>query len=427
MVHIPAPLPHNEVSRLDALIQLDILDTGREQGFDDIVTLASRLCDVPIALVSLIDSERQWFKACVGLDAAETHRDLAFCAHAILAPDEVLEVQDARLDPRFCESALVLAEPFIRFYAGAPITTVDGHTLGTVCVIDRVPRKLDGPQREALAALARQTASLLQLRTLLAQSEAQKHVLRERVTRALGSGDDAHRGLRHDHRVATVGYITASVAHDFNNLLQSLKMGIDLLRRKAHRPQDVERLAEGALKTVGRGASLIARMLAISRDEQPDTCPIAIVDRIEGMRPLLTSAVGASFQLQFDLQGRESEVLCDATQFEAAVLNLVVNARDAIGSSGGGIRISSRLTHFPDQDDLRAGTYLDVQVSDDGPGISSDVLQRVFEPFYTTKPEGEGTGLGLAQVLGFAQNSGGTARIQSSPQGTTVQMLLRPV
>ncbi|RYF55808.1 MAG: hybrid sensor histidine kinase/response regulator, partial [Comamonadaceae bacterium] len=336
-------------------------------------------------------------------------------------------VQDARLDPRFCESALVLAEPFIRFYAGAPITTVDGHTLGTVCVIDRVPRKLDGPQREALAALARQTASLLQLRTLLAQSEAQKHVLRERVTRALGSGDDAHRGLRHDHRVATVGYITASVAHDFNNLLQSLKMGIDLLRRKAHRPQDVERLAEGALKTVGRGASLIARMLAISRDEQPDTCPIAIVDRVEGMRPLLTSAVGASFQLQFDLQGRESEVLCDATQFEAAVLNLVVNARDAIGSSGGGIRISSRLTHFPDQDDLRAGTYLDVQVSDDGPGISSDVLQRVFEPFYTTKPEGEGTGLGLAQVLGFAQNSGGTARIQSSPQGTTVQMLLRPV
>ncbi|RYF49787.1 MAG: GAF domain-containing protein, partial [Comamonadaceae bacterium] len=186
MVHIPAPLPHNEVSRLDALIQLDILDTGREQGFDDIVTLASRLCDVPIALVSLIDSERQWFKACVGLDAAETHRDLAFCAHAILAPDEVLEVQDARLDPRFCESALVLAEPFIRFYAGAPITTVDGHTLGTVCVIDRVPRKLNVAQREALAALARQTASLLQLRTLLAQSEAQKHVLRERVTRALG-------------------------------------------------------------------------------------------------------------------------------------------------------------------------------------------------------------------------------------------------
>ena len=137
MVHIPASLPHDEVSRLD------IMDSGPEQGFGDIVKLASQLCGVPIALVSLIDSERQWFKACVGLDVSETHRDLAFCAHAILTPDQVFEVPDARLDPRFRESALVLGDPGIRFYAGAPITTADGHTLGTVCVIDRVPRKLD--------------------------------------------------------------------------------------------------------------------------------------------------------------------------------------------------------------------------------------------------------------------------------------------
>lgn len=426
MRYIPAPMAQDEVDRLNALARFNILDSAPEQSFDDIVKLASGLCAVPIALVSLIDAERQWFKACVGLTATQTPRDMAFCAHAILSPAEVFEVADASQDPRFADNPLVAGEPGIRFYAGAPIVTAQGHALGTVCVIDRVPRKLEPHQIDGLVALARQTASLLHLRELLAQSEQQKQQLRQQVTRALGSGDEAHRGLRHDQRVATVGYLTASIAHDFNNLLQSLKTGLDLLRRKADRPQDVDRLAQGALRTVGRGASLISRMLAISRDEQPDTCPILIVERIEGMRPLLASAVGASFDLRFDLQAADIAVVCDATQFEAAILNLVVNARDAMGPAGGQITIASRLTHCAVQDDLPEGHYLDVQVHDAGPGIAADVIARVFEPFYTTKPEGEGTGLGLAQVLGFAQNAGGTARIESGAQGTTVRLLLKP-
>ena len=117
MPHRPAPFPDDEEERVLSLEHLGILDSAPEQNFDDVVRLATTLCDTPIALVSLVDRERQWFKACLGLDVRETHRDLAFCAHAILDPADMLVVEDALLDPRFQHSALVLGEPHIRFYA----------------------------------------------------------------------------------------------------------------------------------------------------------------------------------------------------------------------------------------------------------------------------------------------------------------------
>lgn len=159
-----APLDPDKARRLDALNNYQILDTPAEQAYDDIVRLAATICDVPIALVSLLDSDRQWFKARIGLDALQTPIGDAFCAHAILCNDPVMEVPDAMLDPRFSANPLVLGEPNIRFYAGAPLVTAQGVKLGTVCVIDRVPRKLDARSHDALAALSRQVVALLELR-----------------------------------------------------------------------------------------------------------------------------------------------------------------------------------------------------------------------------------------------------------------------
>jgi PAS domain S-box-containing protein len=159
-----AALPSNERERLASLHQLRILDTPHEQSFDEIAQLAMTLCDVPIAVVSLVDRDRQWFKSCLGLDASETPRDLAFCAHAILAPNDLTVVEDALLDERFKDNGLVLGEPYIRFYAGAPLITAAGHALGTLCIIDRQPRQMSALQLNTLKLLARQVMQLLQLR-----------------------------------------------------------------------------------------------------------------------------------------------------------------------------------------------------------------------------------------------------------------------
>lgn len=158
-----APLPHDEGERLAALRRHGIVDTPAEEAFDDVALLAAQLCGTPMALVSLVDFDRQWFKAKVGLNVSQTPRDIAFCAHAISGTG-LMVVPDALADARFCDNPLVTAEPHIRFYAGAPLRTSEGHVLGTLCVLDRVPRALTEVQEQALRALGSQVSRLLDLR-----------------------------------------------------------------------------------------------------------------------------------------------------------------------------------------------------------------------------------------------------------------------
>jgi len=165
---IPAK-PDNEKQRLETLRGYEILDTEPEASFDDLTFLASYLCETPVALISLVDADRQWFKSKVGVSLLETSRDIAFCASAILQPD-VFIVPDASKDKRFADNPLVAAEPKIRFYAGAPLM-IHGQALGTLCVVDRVSRELRPEQLEALRALSRQVVAQLDLRRNLKQLE----------------------------------------------------------------------------------------------------------------------------------------------------------------------------------------------------------------------------------------------------------------
>jgi GAF domain-containing protein len=158
-----AGLPENEVARLEALRQYNILDSAPEQAFDDITKIAAFICGTPIAIMSLIDRERQWFKSKIGLEDNQTPREQAFCAYTILEP-KLMEVEDARTDNRFVDNALVLGAPNIRFYAGAPLLTPDGSALGSLCVIDRHPRKLSVEQKSCLETLAHFVMTTLELR-----------------------------------------------------------------------------------------------------------------------------------------------------------------------------------------------------------------------------------------------------------------------
>jgi len=158
-----APVPTKEAKRLKVLWQYDILDTVPEEVFDDLTELAARICEAPIALISLVDEDRQWFKSKVGVTLTETSRDISFCAHAVKQQDLFI-IPDASKDPRFAGNPLVISEPKIRFYAGAPLITPDGYALGTLCVIDKVPRELRFEQKQALRVLARHVMTQLELR-----------------------------------------------------------------------------------------------------------------------------------------------------------------------------------------------------------------------------------------------------------------------
>ncbi len=163
-----ASAPGNETQRLAALRDYDILDTDPEQLYDDLTALAASICRAPMATISLVDQSRQWFKSRVGIAQSETSRDVAFCAHAILRKEPLI-VPDSLSDARFSDSTLVTDEPHIRFYAGFPLVTEGGLGLGTLCVMDKEPRRLEPEQKQGMQALARQVMALLELRRVASQ------------------------------------------------------------------------------------------------------------------------------------------------------------------------------------------------------------------------------------------------------------------
>jgi len=200
-------LPLNEAGRLEALRRYNVLDTPPEAVFDDLALLAAQICGTPMAVISLVDEARQWFKARIGVEVAETPREVAFCAHTVLQPDRIMEVPDAEQDARFINSPLMTEDPHIRFYAGAPLVDPRGHVLGALCVMDRQPRKMTKEQLAALQTLSRHVVAQLELHRLAVELakknvelERSEEQLRENIEQLARSEKDANRLLDQDER-----------------------------------------------------------------------------------------------------------------------------------------------------------------------------------------------------------------------------------
>jgi signal transduction histidine kinase/ActR/RegA family two-component response regulator len=236
--------------------------------------------------------------------------------------------------------------------------------------------------------------------------------------------ESAEEALRQSQKMETLGQLTGGIAHDFNNLLQSVQGSLELIGRRPDDAARVERLASMGMAAAERGARLTAQLLAFSRSQKLELRAINVAEVTARLDRLLPSTVGPGVEIAYDLNDVTVQVTADATQLELAVLNLCINARDAM-PDGGRIIVRSQLAALDGDLELAAGEYLLLSVSDTGTGMPDTVRERAFEPFFTTKELGKGTGLGLAQVYGIAKQAGGAARIESVPgRGTTVTIYL---
>jgi DNA-binding response OmpR family regulator/two-component sensor histidine kinase len=237
--------------------------------------------------------------------------------------------------------------------------------------------------------------------------------------------EKAEAALVQAQKMEAVGHLTGGIAHDFNNLLTAVVGNLDLIRARATDPR-IFRLAENAFKAAERGSKLTAQLLAFSRTQKLATKPTDVNRLVSGMRELLSQSLGPSIEIRIQPDAAAGLAMADANQLELAILNLAINARDAM-PSGGAVTISTEEGEIvAGEGSLAAGKYVKINVSDTGSGMSAEVMARAFDPFFTTKPPGKGTGLGLAQVYGIAKQCGGEAHITSKPgAGTTVSIWLQ--
>jgi PAS domain S-box-containing protein len=255
--------------------------------------------------------------------------------------------------------------------------------------------------------------------------------LEDRINTRSRELEEAHSRLMQAQKMEAVGHLTGGIAHDFNNLLTVIVGNIELLRSRFANDTRTERLISGALAAAERGERLTAQLLSFSRKQRLSPERVNLNEAISEMSELLARAIGDFVTIRTDLETKLPQCYVDKAQLQSAVVNLVINAKDAmVGGKNSAVTIRTRTVQFFDENNAvgLVGSYVCLSVEDNGVGMSEGVRQQAFEPFFTTKDIGQGTGLGLSQVWGFAKQSNGTVSLESRPnQGTTVSLYLPQV
>ena len=406
------PIPANDVARVAALRALGILDTPPEPNYDDLTRLAAQICQVPIALISLVDADRQWFKARVGLDPAETPRELSFCAHAIAEPQtDVFVVPDASADPRFAANALVTGAPHIRFYAGTPLVTHDGWALGTLCVIDRAPRQLTPDQLHALTTLRRHILDALELRRIIARQNT-----------VIADLDETRRHLDVARRTAeeatrAKAEFLATMSHEIRTPMNAVIGMTTLLRDTPLSPEqrdsvDVIQSSGEHLLTVINDILDFSKITSgkLTLESVPFSLPACVAAAV---RLLVARATEKKVAIRSTLApGTPETIVGDVTRLRQILVNLLSNAVKFTDRGAITVDVSARAQ--PD-----GSSELTFRVSDTGIGIPAARLPHLFQRFEqadssTTRTFG-GSGLGLVISRHLAELQGGKLWAESTP------------
>ncbi|MGK0188945.1 MAG: signal transduction histidine kinase [Verrucomicrobiales bacterium] len=401
------PLPANEAERLQTLHRYQILDTEAEEAFDELTRLAAIICDSPISVTSLVDEKRQWFKSKFGIDADETPREWAFCTHAIMNPKPMV-VPDATRDSRFAENPLVVGDPHIRFYAGAPLKSLNGTNLGTLCVIDKAPRELTDEQRTALELLSRQVVVQLELRLSnisLRDTNTQLMQTREALEKAKETAESATR---------TKSEFLANMSHEIRTPMNGVIGMIELLQVTGLTSEQKD-----CVDTIRSSGEILLQViddvLDFSKVESGridlECVPFELRHCIHSTLRILESiADRKSLRLSAEISDEvPNTVIGDSTRLRQILMNLVSNAIKF--TEKGEVKIMVE----PQTGD--AGDAVSFTVKDTGIGISEEGQNRLFRSFSqvdasTTRKYG-GTGLGLAICKGLVEAMGGTIGVKS--------------
>lgn len=392
--------PHNESERLRALSSYEVLDTLSEREYDQLTAIASQICGCRMSLISLIDEERQWFKARVGLDVSETAREFAFCAHAIHEPRKTLVVPDARLDDRFHDNPLVTGDPHLAFYAGVPLVNEDGLPLGTLCVLDSEPKTLSESQLNALNALADQVMALLELRRSKIALE-----------KTLGNLEEKNRELEQFAFIA---------AHDLKSPLNGISSLTDVLI-ESHSDmfqQDGIRMLNAIRVSSQQLSSLITGLLDYYRLDSANQETASPIKR-EELTSQVMNLFGGDSSVEFQFAIQPDTINTHGPVLLQVLLNLIGNA----------IKYSDKAKTIVKLEIEEHKNGYRIVVADNGAGIDSRFHDKVFELFETASSSDRfgkrGNGIGLATVKKLVNRIGGSIRFFSElGKGTTFEFTM---
>ncbi len=396
---VPPQIPSDDQRRLRELHRYEVLDTSYEAEFNDVAQLAATICKTPIALISLIDAKRQWFKAKVGIELNEFPRDISFCGHTIIADSEVFEITDTSEDERFLDNPLVIGEPFIRYYAGVPLINQNGYKMGTISVLDTKPGEINNEQIFTLQTLARQVVKLLDQNLMNKQLESQRIKLQQQ--------------MELQNRILSI------IAHDVRNPIGAVKSIIELNARKILSQQDSSELMNMAGKQIDGTVELLNNLVDWGSMQMKgkgfETEKVHV--------RTLVSNMFKSFEVMSSLKSNIMVNLVDEDLFIRSDINAIRFILRNLISNANKFTMEGVITVYAHKEDKKVM----VSVSDTGVGMNAEMQSKLFdgEHYQSTSGTGneKGSGLGLILTKDFIEMLGGTITVESQQdKGTSVIM-----